>query len=99
MNNTYLDNMEKHIKNRKSFSLNEKLKIIEAIESGKSQSAMCKTLNLNKSTVSNIWGNRSKIKDEWHKNAKKKNCVVRHVQKWIQCYSHGFSSREQIRFQ
>lgn len=72
MNNTYLHSMEKHIKNRKSFSLNEKLKIIEAIESGKSQSTMCKTLNLNKSTVSNIWVNRSKIKNEWHKNAKKK---------------------------
>lgn len=64
--------MEKRIKNRKSFSLNEKLKIIEAIENGKSQSTMCKTLNLNKSTVSTIWVNRSKIKDEWHKNAKKK---------------------------
>lgn len=44
---------------RKAFSIEDKVKIIKRIEDGTSQSAVCKEFSLSKSTVSNLWKNRS----------------------------------------
>lgn len=53
---------------RKAFSIEDKVKIIRCIECGANQSAICKEFSLSKSTVSNIWKNRSMIISAHEKN-------------------------------
>ncbi|XP_066259864.1 tigger transposable element-derived protein 4-like [Euwallacea similis] len=57
---------------KRAFTLHEKLTIINDIEKGLSQSFVCSKMGLKKSTVSNIWKNRDKIKNDWKTNDQKK---------------------------
>ncbi|CAD7087968.1 unnamed protein product [Hermetia illucens] len=49
---------------KKALTIEEKLKIISAIENGQSQANICREKNLPKSTVSNIWNSDKKIESE-----------------------------------
>ncbi|XP_030754757.1 tigger transposable element-derived protein 4-like [Sitophilus oryzae] len=49
---------------KRSFTIAEKLAIIEDIENGRSQRSVCRSLNLNSSTVSCIWQSRHKIRND-----------------------------------
>ncbi|MGR0260735.1 hypothetical protein, partial [Klebsiella pneumoniae] len=49
---------------RKSFSVEEKLHIISRLENGEINKDLSKELAVSKSTISTIWQNREKIKQE-----------------------------------
>lgn len=53
---------------RKAFKIEEKAQLIKRIEDGTNQSVLCKEFSLSKSTVSNIWKNRSAILAAHEKN-------------------------------
>lgn len=53
---------------RKAFSIEDKVKIVKRIDDGTNQSTLCKEFSLSKSTVSNIWKNRSAILAAYDKN-------------------------------
>lgn len=53
---------------RKAFSIEEKIKFIRKLESGESQSTICKEFSLSKSTVATIWKNRESINSAYEKN-------------------------------
>lgn len=57
---------------KRAFTVHEKFTIISEIENGCSQTDICAKMKLKKSTVSNIWKNRDKIKIDWKVNDQKK---------------------------
>lgn len=57
---------------KRAFTIHEKLSIITEIENGTTQADVCKKMNLRQSTVSNIWKNREKIKNDCKINDKRK---------------------------
>ena len=63
---------------RKAYKIEEKAQFIKGIEDCRNQSVLCKEFSLPKSTVSNIWKNRSAILATHEKNmhsAKKLRCA------------------------
>ena len=53
---------------REAFKIEEKLQLIKWIEDGTNQSVLCMEFSLSKSTVTNIWKNRSAILAAHEKN-------------------------------
>lgn len=55
-------------KKRKVLCISDKINIIQEIESGKTNSLICKQFNLSTSTVSTIWKNRKSIYKAFEEN-------------------------------
>jgi hypothetical protein len=53
---------------RKSFSVEDKLRIIRMIESGRSMADVSREVGLSSSTVSTIWKVRDRVKNAYEKN-------------------------------
>ncbi|XP_071043367.1 tigger transposable element-derived protein 4-like [Parasteatoda tepidariorum] len=81
---------------RKAFSIDYKVKIVKCIEDGTNESAQSKEFSLTKSTISNIWKNRSAILAAYNKNMvpSKKLCqaerenVEEDLLKWFTTQKH-----------
>ena len=52
----------------KSLSVEEKTRIIWRLESGETNTKICKELSLSHSTISTIWKNKEKIKEVFEKD-------------------------------
>ncbi|CAH2005620.1 unnamed protein product [Acanthoscelides obtectus] len=57
---------------KRAFTLREKFTIVSELEQGSSQANICARMAMKKSTVSNIWKNRDKIKNDWKSYSQKK---------------------------
>ena len=55
-------------KKRKALSISDKVEIIQEIENGKSNAAVCRNYNLSSSTVSTIWKKRENILKAFEEN-------------------------------